>query len=49
MARCREPAVNGGTDAPTLHRRLPCTVMACDQQHDALAASNRLAIGTVLG
>jgi len=42
MARCREPVVNRGADAPALHRGLPRAVVTGDQQHDALAASNRL-------
>jgi hypothetical protein len=42
VARCGEPVVDRGPDLAALHRRVARPVMARDQEHDALAASDRL-------
>ena len=42
MARCRQPIVDCGTDAPALNRRLAPAMMAGDQQDDAVASKDRL-------
>lgn len=42
MAGSCEPVVHGGPDSPSLDRRLAWTMMAGNQQKNAVAASNRL-------
>lgn len=37
VARCREPVVNGGADLATQDRRLARTMMARDEQDEAIA------------
>jgi hypothetical protein len=49
MPRGGEPIVNGGANPPALHRRRIRTMMAGDQQHDAIAAVDRLLNNAVDG
>jgi hypothetical protein len=42
VARCREPVMDRCPDLAALHRRVAGPVMARDQEHDALAARDRL-------
>ena len=42
MTRSGEPVVNGSTNAAALHRRIARPVVTGDEEHDAIAARNRL-------
>ena len=49
VARRRKPVVNGGTDLSALDRRIAPTMVAGDQEDDALAAGDRLLEAAVDG
>jgi hypothetical protein len=42
VARCRKPLMNGGADLTALDRRIARTMVAGDQEHDALTAGDCL-------